>query len=166
MAPIRGSSLSVCFVAVTLIMLGTATAKDADATYTVKTKMAIVGNIQLQIAIGAVPPTTVPVHVSITDNTTTIAASIAAAIGNGATAVGQKVTVPARTANGKSISVGVVNQRIVKLVLNTEGFGLGSLPAGTLFFASNPISGQDTLDSNALITAGFASGLSVHPGTS
>ncbi len=88
------------------------------------------------------------------------ATDLAKGLGHGASSAGNKVTIPHKTKGGDLLNNFVQLNSAMVIKTNVDDFVLGHLPAGTLYFASNPISGQDSLDSDATITAGFANGLS------
>lgn len=98
------------------------------------------------------------IDVAKTDTRHDIAVKIRDAIGNGASLDphnDRKVIF-----HGK-LDGDVAKNQLVTVTTNTEGFALLSgADAGTLMFAANPFNGQDTLVTDTMVTAGFASGLS------
>ena len=143
-------------------MLGPAPAQAVGEvnTYTV-TGVRRTGNVTAGVSTDPDHSTTVTIHVGLVPQPlASYATQIADGVGHGAKVVGNKVTIPHKTRGGDVITNNVQLNTALVITTNVDDFVLGHQPAGTLFFASNPISGQDTLDSNATITAGFANGLS------
>jgi hypothetical protein len=149
-----GSAAGAAIAVIAMTIVGATAQATPSTTYTVQKKS--VGDIQVGIGIDDHPVTITPVHIGLADTNADIAANIASAIGHGATSSGNKVTVPPETAGGDAILSSVTVSKIAIVKMNVDGVSLGPLlPAGTLFFAANPISGQDTLDSDTTVTAGF-----------
>lgn len=141
--------------------LGAASAQAGETnTYTI-TGVRTVGNVTAGVSVGGETLTTVKIHVGLAPQPlASYAKQMADGLGNGATAKGNKVTIPHKSRGGDVIINNVQLNSVMVIKTNVDDFVIGHQPAGTLFFASNPISGQHTLDSDATITAGFANGLS------
>ena len=148
-------------IATALVFIGLVTTplKASDSTYTVSKVGAKDGSFPIDYVVKG-EHHTADISVEQGDDRAAIAGKIASAIGNGATAKGNKVTFPS---GAKGSGAHLITNDFATLVTNDDLFdhcpGLSCPSAGVLILGDNPFNGEDTLVSNAIVTAGFASGL-------